>query len=48
LEREQGTVQVPEDEDDDYVRFREGLRQKLMDKGDGDFWGGLEIQDEPR
>jgi hypothetical protein len=47
LERRQGTIRVPE-HDEDYVRFREELRQKLMGKGDGDFWGGLEIQDELR
>jgi hypothetical protein len=42
LGRDRRMVRVPADVDLDYIRFREGLKRKLIGQGDECIWRGLE------
>jgi len=41
-------VQVPANDNPDYIRFREELKQRLIDQGDECFWEGLVMEDASR
>jgi hypothetical protein len=48
LGKERQAIQVPTDVDLGYVRFREELKEKLIDNGEECIWDALEMQDSSR